>query len=386
MSVDFSQIIGLTHLKNHLQTSAKNGRVPHAQMFSGPSGSGLLPLALAYAKLLLCGPMDPENPSYQRSANQVDQLMHPDLHFIYPVNSTDTVKKSPSVLDFLPQWRSFVQDSPYGSLMAWYAHIGLGSKQGTISVADTEQMAKTLSLKSYEGGYKIMIIWMADKMNSESSNKILKLLEEPPEKTVFLLLTEEEDKILRTIYSRCQILTLPGLSQNELTNALIEKQGCSEQQAQSVAKSANGDFFRALQLLEHQGQDAVFEQWFLTWARGAFKAKGNKKAIQELMQWSDQMAGHGRETQKAFLNYCSGLIRQAFLEHYKLTPLVYYREYSEDFKLSKLAPFIHQNNIHSLHKAIEQAQQHIERNGNAKIIFTDLAIQLTRLLHQPSST
>jgi len=380
--VEYSKIIGLTHLKNHLQTSAAHGRVAHAQLFSGPTGSGLLPLALAYAKTLLCTGLDPNDSSYQRVAHQVDALVHPDLHFMYPVNTTDSVKKVPSVLDFLPQWRSFVQSNPYGSLMAWYQHIGLAGKQGSISVSDTQKMTRTLALKSYEGGFKIMIIWMAEKMNSESSNKILKLLEEPPEKTIFLLLTEEEDKILKTIYSRCQLLSLPLLSQNDLAQALMQNHKLSQHQAQSIAKTAHGDYYKAQQLIDAQGEEPLFEQWFLQWARGAFKAKGNKKAIQELLSWSDHMAGLGRETQKSFLTYCSGLIRQAFLTHYKTTALVYYSEYNEGFHLAKLAPLIHQNNIWQIQSALQEAEEHIERNGNAKIIFTDLAVQLTRLLHQ----
>lgn len=383
--MEYSQIIGLKHLKNHLQTSAAHGRIAHAQLFSGPTGSGLLPLALAYAKTLLCLGMDPGSDQYKKTAHQVEGLVHPDLHFMYPVNTTDTIKKSPAVLDFLPQWRSFVQTVPYGSLMAWYDHIGLAGKQGAISVSDTEQMARSLALKSYEGGFKVMIIWMAEKMNTESSNKILKLLEEPPEKTVFLLLTEEEDKILKTIYSRCQLLNLPLLAQNDLAQALIHSHSLDQHQAQSIAKRAHGDYYKAQQLIEAQGQEPMFEQLFLQWARGAFKAKGNKKAIQELLSWSDQMAGLGRETQKSFLSYCSGLIRQAFLTHYNATPLVYYKEYNDDFHLSKLAPFIHQNNIWSLQSALEEAEEHIGRNGNPKIIFTDLAVQLTRLLHQSAA-
>ena len=382
--MDYAQIIGLTHLKNHLKTSAQQGRIAHAQLFSGPTGSGLLPLALAYAKTLLCAHLEPGSPAHQRTENQVNSLVHPDLHFMYPVNTTDTVKKSPAVLDFLPQWRNFIEESPYGSLMAWYRHIGLAGKQGSISVSDTEQMARTLALKSYEGGYKVMIIWMAEKMNSESSNKILKLLEEPPEKTVFLLLTEEQDKILKTIYSRCQLLSLPLLSQNEFAQTLIEHHKVPSNQAQAIAKTAHGDYFKAQELIEAQGEESLFEQWFLEWARGAFKAKGNKQAIQDLLKWSDHMARLGRETQKSFLNFCSGLTRQAFLAHYKVFPLVYYKEYSKGFKLSKLAPFIHQNNIQEIQKALHQAQLHIERNGNAKIIFADLAVQLTRLLHQKS--
>ena len=383
--MEYTQIIGLNHLKNHLKTSAEHGRVAHAQLFCGPTGSGLLPLALAYAKTLLCQSLDHEGQKYQRASNQIDALVHPDLHFMYPVNTTDTVKKSPAVLDFLPQWRSFATETPYGSLMAWYAHIGLAGKQGSISVSDTEQMAKTLSLKAYEGGYKVMIIWMADKMNIESSNKILKLLEEPPEKTVFLLLTEDQDKILKTIYSRCQVLNLPLLSQNDLVQALMSRHSLDQNTAQSIAKTAHGDFYKAEQLVEAQGDDPVYEQWFLQWARAAFKAKGNKKAVQELLQWSDHMARLGRETQKSFLIFCSGLIRQAFLTHYKADALVYYKEYNDDFRLSKLAPFIHQNNIWPLQEALEEAQHHIERNGNAKIIFTDLAVRLTRLLHQSAA-
>lgn len=383
--MDFSQVIGLSHLKNHLTTTVAAGRVPHAQIFSGLNGSGLLPLALAYAKNILCSELNPKDEAYRRCARQADALTHPDLHFVFPVNTTADVKKTPRSNDFLPSWRNFIAQTPYGSLPSWYQQLGVDKKQGSISVAEAQAMTKTLYLKSYEGGFKVVVIWMADKMTTECANKMLKLLEEPPSKTVFLLLTEHEDQLLRTIYSRCQKLTLPLLSEHDLSQALIQHHSCTPSEALRLSKVAHGDYFKAQQLLTHKEEDIQFEGWFLTWARGAFKAKGNKSAIQDLLDWSDQMSGLGRETQKSFLLYCSELIRQAFLTHYKIAPLVYYQAHDAGFSLDRLAPFIHQNNIHAIQEVIEAAHYHIERNGNPKLIFTDLAVQMTRLLHQKAS-
>jgi DNA polymerase III subunit delta' len=380
--VDFSQIIGLRHLKNHLTTTVAEGRIPHAQLFSGSSGSGLLPLALAYANSILCSSLNPADKAFERCARQVGALSHPDLHFVFPVNTTAEVKKTPRSNDFISAWRSFVSQTPYGSLFSWYQHLGIDKKQGSISVAEAEQMAKTLYLKSYEGGFKVVIIWMAEKMTAECANKMLKLLEEPPAQTVFLLLTEHEDQILRTIYSRCQKLNIPLLSEHDLSQGLMAHHNCTTSEALRISKIAHGDYFKARQLLANKEEDVPFEAWFLAWARGAFKAKGNKKVIQDLLAWSDQMSSLGRETQKSFLLYCSELLRQAFLTHYGVKELVYYQEHDEGFSLDRLAPFIHQNNIHAIQSALETAHYHIERNGNPKLIFTDLAVQMTRLLHQ----
>jgi DNA polymerase-3 subunit delta' len=372
--MDFSEVIGQKHLKAHLIKTIENGRIPHAQLFVGNSGSGILPLAIAYVKELLCSSFLKNSIEYEQCAKKIDKLVHPDLHFVYPVNTNDTIKKNAISSNFNEEWRQFVHSNPYASLFDWLQSLGIEKKQGNISVHEAQDLLKTLSLKSYEGGYKVMIIWMADKMNTECANKVLKIVEEPPEKTLLLLLTENEEQIITTIRSRCQKLNFPLLSEEDISQYLIEKKGVAASLAKKTSRQANGDFNKALHILENDSDDIVFEEWFVSWVRTAFKAKGNKGAINELLNWSDLMAGQGRETQKKFITYCIEVFRQALLKNYKADSLLY--------SIDKFAPFIHQNNIFEITSSLEEAAYHIERNGNPKIIFTDLSIQLTRLIHK----
>lgn len=378
----FSEIIGLEHIKNHLISTVESGRIAHAQLFIGNHGSGLLPIALAYARALLCAQHPEGSEAYLRTAKKVDLLTHPDLHFVYPVNTNDTIKKNAISDSFAEEWRNFITKSPYASLFQWFQYLGIENKQGNISVREAEDMSKKLALKSYEGGFKVMIVWMADKMNMECANKILKLVEEPPDKTVLLFLTEHEEHIINTIYSRCQKLHLPKLSEAAIAQALQQKMGLSENEAMMVSRKANGDYNKALQIIAESGEESIFEEWFLSWVRSAFKAKGNKKAIQDLLHWSDEMARRGRETQKNFLSYCVELFRQALLKNYQADSLIYMETRDPKFSLEKFAPFVHPNNVFDIVEALENASYHIERNGNAKIIFADLSIQLTRLIHR----
>ena len=380
--MDFSQVVGLDYIKNHLLTTLKNDRIAHAQLFVGQSGAGLLPIAIGYAKEILCSQYEVDSEAHLRCSKNVERLSHPDLHFVYPVNTNESVKKSAVSDSFSTEWRDFVSKNPYSSLFQWFQHLGIENKQGNISVKEAEEISKKLSLKAYEGGYKVMIVWMAEKMNTECANKILKLVEEPSDKTVLLLLTENEEQIINTIHSRCQTLHLPLLSEAAITKALIEKKGITENEAQKISRQSHGDFNKALQIIENTNEDTIFEEWFILWVRTAFKAKGNKKAIQELLQWSDLMAQNGRETQKNFLFYCVELFRQALLKNYKADSLLYFETKDPKFTIEKFAPFVHQNNIFEIVEALENANYHIERNGNAKIIFTDLSIQLTRLIHK----
>lgn len=378
----FSEVIGQKHLKAHLSKTVENGRIPHAQLFVGANGSGLLPMAIAYVTEILCQAHEKDSPEYLICANKIAKLAHPDLHFIYPVNTNDSVKKNAVAANFTEEWRKFVLESPYASLFDWLQSLGIENKQGNISVNEAQDMLKTLSLKSYEGGYKVMIIWMADRMNTECSNKILKIVEEPPEKTLLLLLTENEEHIISTIRSRCQKLDFPLLSEEDIVTALIEKHTVAEPLAKKISRQANGDFNKALHILANDSDDLIFEAWFVSWVRTAFRAKGNKGAITELLNWSDSIAGKGREVQKKFLSYCNEVFRQALLKNYKADSLLFFEASDSKFSIEKFAPFIHQNNIFEITSAIEDAAYHIERNGNAKIIFTDLSIQLTRLIHK----
>ena len=380
--MDFSEVIGNHHIKTHLIKTVENGRIPHAQLFSGTNGSGLLPMAIAYASKLLCMQYEKGSPEYNLCQKRVSRLEHPDLHFVYPVNTNNEITKNAVSDDYASAWRNFVIKNPYGSLFEWLQSIGIERKQGNISKYEAEQMSKKLSLKAYEGGYKVMIIWMAENMNMECGNKILKLIEEPSDKTVLLLLTEREGQILTTIQSRCQKLTFPLLAEADIAENLIKNSGISETIATKTARRARGDYNRALQLLQESGEDDIFEKWFISWVRTAFRAKGNKGAINSLLDWSDELAGQGRETQKKFLSYCIELFRQALLKNYKTESLLFFEARDKTFSLDKFAPFVHQNNIFEITSALEDALYHIERNGNAKIIFTDLSIKLTRYIHR----
>ncbi|MBW8198956.1 ATP-binding protein [Flagellimonas abyssi] len=377
----FKNVLGLEHIKNHLVTTAETGRVAHAQLFVGPEGSGVLCMALAYAQYLLCGNTGGENDGENTVCNtKCNSLTHPDLHFAFPVSNSDKVKSHAVSDHYLVEWRQFVKEQPYGNLFDWYRHIGIEKKQGQIGVDEAQDMVKKLSLKSYEGGYKILIVWMAEKMNTSAANKLLKLIEEPPDKTVLLLLAEEEEQIINTIRSRCQILNFPPLAEQAITDELLLR-GVSQTEALTIALEANGNFNKALDLLNKDSEDLVFERWFVQWVRSAFKAKGNKGAIQELILWSDEVSKTGREVQKKFLNYCLTMMRQALLLNYKANELVHAKVHMEGFDLKKFAPFVHENNILDIVKELEQAIFHVERNGNSKLIFTDLSIKLTRLLH-----
>lgn len=378
----FTEIIGQNHIKSHLSTSIENGRIPHAQLFSGMNGSGLLTLAIAYAGELLSQQYPKDSVEYITSSNKVSKLIHPDLHFVYPVNTNENIKKNPISENYASEWREFVMRNPYASLFEWMQLIGVEKKQGNISKYEAESISRKLSLKAYEGGYKVMLVWMAENMNMECANKILKLVEEPSEKTVLLLLTENEGQIIPTIRSRCQALHIPPLSEIEITDALIEKHNTPKNIATQISIRAQGDYNRALQLKDETGEEKVFEKWFITWVRSAFRAKGNKQAINHLLDWSDEIAKQGRETQKKFILYCTEVFRQALLKNYKADTLIFFEANDPTFAIEKFAAFVHQNNIFEITSSLEEALYHIERNGNAKIIFTDLSIKLTRLIHR----
>ena len=380
----FQDILGQDHIKKFLITTANAGRIPHAQLFIGPEGSGTLPMAIAYAQYILCVNTNGENNTGNGACNlKFENLSHPDMHFVYPVTATDDVKGEHVVsANFLEHWRSFVKENPYASLFDWYKKLEIPKKQGIISVKEAAEINKNLALKAYEGGYKVMIIWMADKMNTAAANKLLKLLEEPPEKTVFILITESSDDLLQTIISRCQVVDFLALPEQIITNQLVEKFQVDPNIAKKIAHQSEGNFNKALHLFHKDDNDRMFEEWFINWVRAAFKAKGNASVIADLIAWSTTIAKEGRETQKNFLQFCIQFFRQALLWNYQAKELVYLEPNFENFKLEKFAPFIHGNNISDIFQELEEAIFHIERNGNSNAILTDLSIKLTRLLHK----
>jgi DNA polymerase-3 subunit delta' len=381
----FKDIITDSRIHQHLTSSADKGRIAHAQLFVGPEGSGKLMTALTYAQYVLCGNKNGENYPVESACNlKCQAITHPDMHFAFPVSNSDKVKSHAISDNYISEWRNFLKEQPYGNLFDWYQSIGIEKKQGQIGVDEAHNIVKKLTLKPYEGGYKVMIIWMAEALNTPASNKLLKLIEEPPEKTLFILITENLDQILQTIKSRCQIVQFSKLTQEKIKNSLIQNR-LNDKEATIIAHESDGNYNKALDLMNQDSEDLIFEKWFVEWVRTAFRAKGNKAAIHDLISWSEEIAKTGREAQKKFIQFCIGLIRQALLLNYGVKELVYIRIHLEGFDLSKFAPYIHENNVMEIVEELEKALYHIERNGNSKIIMTDLSIKLTRLLHKKPS-
>lgn len=375
----FSKIIGQNHIKKHLAYSAEQGRIPHAQLFIAPEGSGALPMAIAYAQLVIDLYADSDE---KRKANKVKfaKVQHPDLHFSFPFVSAKNIVNSDSNRE---QWNQFVLEQPYGSINDWMKILEVKNQQLIIPNKEADNIAKKLSLKAYEGGYKVMIIWMADKMNTNASNSLLKLLEEPPQKTLFLLIAENEKEILPTIYSRCQVIHFNALADKEIANALIENYQLPEEDAMTIAKSAQGNYNKAIKLTEkNEDEDLPFDKWFVQWMRAAYLAKKDPGQLVNLTKWSDELSAIGRENQKFFLKHCIEVIRQAFLFNYQVKDLIYYKSKEEGFLLSNFAKFINHKNVNDFYNELNNSIYHIERNGNPKIIFNNLSITLTKLLHK----
>ena len=380
--MQLKDIPGHENLKNHFEMSATQGRIPHAQLFVGDEGSGTLPLALAYASHVLSLEHEKESESWQNCLQKCENLIHPDLHFVFPTATNQEIKTNTISDAFLPQWRQFIKTQPFGSLYDWYQYLGIEKRQGVIRVEDSHEVIRKLSLKSYEGGYKIMLIWMAEKMNTEASNKLLKLIEEPTQKTLIILISADESQLLQTIQSRCQIIRIPKFPEVVIEKYLTEKFQRTPFDSRKIAIQADGNLNKAIELLNPDVEKDGFEDRFVRWVRMAFGAKGNKSSVLGLIEWAEELASTGRETQKKFLGFCTEMFRQAILINKGCKDLVFYQSKNGKFDLNKFAPFVHSGNIFDIYEALQTAGLHIERNGNAKIVLADLSLKLTRLLHQ----
>lgn len=372
--MNWDKIAGQHEIKQKLKESVAEGRISHAQLFVGKEGSGALSMAIAYAGEIL------SKEKGEIALAKVNSLQHPDLHFSYPVAATDSVKDKPTSVQFLREWREFRMESPYGNIFDWLQHLGIEKKQGNINVYEAQEIVKTLSLNSYEGGYKIMIIWLPELMNNAAANKLLKIIEEPPQKTLFLLVSEREDLLLPTITSRCQLVKLNRLADDEIADYLIQNKGLSEIDAKRIAVSANGNMHEALSNLE--AGNAEFEAYFVQWVRNAFMAAKNPNVLKNLVEWANELSGWSREQQKQFLSYCSEVFRQALLQNYQAADLVFMRLDKDGFNWGKFSPYIHGANIEDILNEINESSYHIERNANSKIVLLDLSIKLTRYLHK----
>lgn len=369
----FENIIGQDFLKKYFRKTIQNKRIPGAQLFVGEAGYGTLAMAWAYASELLCK-------DNERCRGKVERILHPDLFFIFPSITGSSAANTESS-QLLPQFREFLQTSPYGTYYQWLQSINAENKQGLIRVKDAETIIKNTFVKAFEGDYKIFIIWMAEKMNNETNNKLLKILEEPPADTKFILVAESTENILPTVLSRCQIHHFNPIPASIIKQELISK-GIDEKKALKIAKQANGNWAKALELLNEDLPEQNFQRDFVEWVRTAFLAKKNKTSIQKLISWSEKMASKGREEQKFFLKYVMEIFRQALMINYGNPQLQYIDMQAIGFDMHKLAPFIHGNNIEEIYRLIEKATYSIERNANSKLVFMNLSLSLTKLIHK----
>jgi DNA polymerase-3 subunit delta' len=374
----FNQVIGQEGVTDKLRRSVTEERVSHAQIFAGPEGNGKFAIALAFAQYICCeNPSDGDSCGICPSCAKYNKLIHPDLHFVFPVfKKNKTV--DPISEHFLPEWREIVSKSPYFSLNQWLSFIGVENEQGLIYASEASEIIKKLSLKSYESDYKVMIIWLPEKMHNVTANKLLKMIEEPPEKTLFLLVSEEPDLILPTIMSRCQFVRIPSISSEAVSLALSKKFDLPKIKADNFASIARGNFVRAVNLVEQDEDRAKNLGRFIDLMRLSYA-----RDVIGLNDWAEDISTSGREAQKRFLSFCLGQLRENLIMNLVKdeTSLVNMAPDESEFA-KKFSRFITEFNIGSISSEMNLAYNHISANGNAKIIFLDLALRMIRLIRQ----
>lgn len=372
----FRDIIGQDAVTTLLRSAVAEGRIPHAQLICGGEGVGKLAVAIAYARYLCCTHRNGEDACGEcPSCKKFDKLAHPDLHFAFPIYKKDS-QKTPHSDDFIDKWRQAVAENPYMTLNLWMDYIGTENQQGLIYASQSEEIIRKLTLKSSEGGYKVMIIWMAEKMNTECSNKLLKMIEEPPAQTVFLLVAENPDLLLPTIQSRVQRLTLRPIEEEVIARALCEKYGLTDTDARQIAHAAAGNWLQAVETIHLGNRSKEYIELFMMLMR-----KSYARDLKGMRQWADTVAGMGREPQKNFLIYCQRMIRESFICNFH-RPEINYMNADEANFTTRFAPFVNEKNIFGIMDELSEAQRHIEQNVNAKMVFFDLALKMIMLLKQ----
>ncbi len=372
----FRQVIGQENIKKSLLQSVKDSRVSHAQLFAGSDGSGNLALALAYARYVSCrNKQEGDSCGECPSCKKYSKLIHPDLHFVFPVVKTPKFK-DPVSDNFLNEWRAMVNKNPYFNLDQWFSFIGAENAQGLIYSHESEEIIRKLNLKPFESEFKVMIIWMPEKMHVACSNKLLKMIEEPPSKTLFLLVAENEENIITTIRSRCQLIKIPPIDDVSVETALSTVQGAEGANIESIVHLARGNYRRALELLQPDEMSAFNLERFKELMRLSYGRK-----FLDLFRWSEVLSAVGREKQKSFLLYSMKLLRENFVSNLKNNALVFMADDEADFS-KRFAPFINERNIIQLSKLLEEAFNHVSMNGNPRIIFTDMAFKVTKLIRK----
>ncbi len=362
--MQFEEVIGQESAKRQLRKLIDEGRVPHAMLFCGPSGCGKMALAMAFASELL------------GHSPLLRQWGHPDLHFSFP-----TIKKpsmgsehQPTSDDYASEWHEMIMKGPYFTLEQWMAQMEAENQQAVITGGESDRLARKLSIKSSQGGYKVCIVWLPERMNLTSANKMLKLLEEPPRQTVFILVSEDPGKLLETIRSRTQRFDFKRIDDHSVQQALMDKRGLDEDTAHRITRLANGSWLEAINALKAGNENQMFFDLFTMLMRLAYS-----KRVKELKKWGDSVSAFGREKQKRLLVYCNRMVRESFMYNFH-NPALCYMTLDEENFAKRFAPFINENNVIEMTEMIERALRDISQNANSKMVFFDIAMQTIILI------
>ena len=365
----FKDVIGHEEIKQRLVNSLKTGRISHAQLFAGDTGYGSLALALAFAQYVFCtGNKQDDACGECPSCRKMQKYIHPDLHFVFPVVRK---AKSPVSDEYINEWRRLLSQSSYFDLTEWYSYMGVeDNAQAAIYTEESGNILRKLNLKPFESDYKIMVIWLPEKMNPECSNKLLKIIEEPFEKTLFLMVSEHPEQMLNTIQSRLQRINIPPLRQEQIKQQLLLTKGIPDEKAAEYAHVASGNWHKALRLLDESEEQIYNQEKFVSLMRLCWERK-----MLPVNEWVNEICGLGRERQKNFLQHAIRMIRENFVRNFGLPQLNYMTERENNFSI-RFSPYVNEGNVLPLTNEFEQAHNDITRNGNAKIIFTNLCIKV----------
>ena len=376
--MEFSDVIGQHDVKDRMMKMVEEGRVPHAIMLCGPTGVGKMALAMAFASYLLTEGSRKinSNVDVENAKAMLRVWSHPDLHFTFPVirppkTSSDHSMESD---DFAREWREMIMRGPYFTFDQWLRQMDAANQQAIIFEGESDALTRKLSLKSSQGGYKVSIVWLPEKMNAACANKLLKLIEEPPQQTVFIMVSEEPTLILETIRSRTQRIDVRRIDTADIEEALTRLRGIDSDTAHRVARSAMGSWTKAIESLTEDGEDHEFFEMYVALMRLAYR-----RDLKGLKTWSDNIYSLGREKQKRMLDYFARMTRENFVYNFKNPELNYMSAEEEQFA-SKFARFINEANVIEISEEIEKARRAISQNANAKVLFFDFALKTIVLL------
>ncbi|MDR2388746.1 MAG: DNA polymerase III subunit delta [Tannerellaceae bacterium] len=371
----FRDIIGQEGIKLQLTDSARKGVVPHARLFYEQGGAGAFPLALAYARYLNCRyRSDKDSCGHCPSCLKYNELAHPDLHFIFPITKKE--KKKEVCDDYLPEWRTLLKKQIYFNLDHWLEYIDPGNSQAQIYSKESNEIMQKLSLRIYEADYRILLVWLPERLHATCANKLLKIIEEPPENTLVLMVSEEPDTILGTIQSRTQRMNIRAIESDDMINALVKNEKLELEAARQVAHLSEGSYIKAMEVISINEENLIFLEQFKEMMRNSWA-----RNVKGMKTMSDRIASVGRERQKNFLAYCQRMVRENFMHRFQSPELSYMSKDEANFAL-KFASFIHERNVFELMEELAKAEQHIAQNVNAKIVFFDLFLRLTVLIKQ----